>query len=209
LPQTFRADAQAAADAIAIDPAGWGELDRELPALVQVLQGAIVRRRRVRLGYRSRGRDSERLVDPWGLVDKDSIWYLIAGTEAGQRTFRVDRISGAVITELAAERPADFDLSKEWQRVVEEMEQRRSMVSATLLIETRFLRILRDHFGRHFEVTGQLDDGRSRVVVAAPTALDIARNLAGWGAAVEVEEPMAVRAELARIGAELAGSYQQ
>jgi predicted DNA-binding transcriptional regulator YafY len=210
LPQTFRADAEAAAGAITVDSAGWGELDRELPPLVRVLQDAIVRRHKVRLAYRGRTREpSERLVEPWGLVDKDNTWYLIAGTDAGQRTFRVDRIITAEVTELIADRPADFDLAKEWQRVVEEMEQRRSLVSATLLIETRFLPILRDHFGRHFEVVGELVDGRSRVAVAAPTALDIARNLAGWGAAVEVEEPASVRAELGRIGAELSGRYEQ
>src|SRR6478609_8991072 len=44
LPQTFRADAAAAADAIAVDPSGWGEIDLELPPLVEVLQGAVVRR---------------------------------------------------------------------------------------------------------------------------------------------------------------------
>jgi hypothetical protein len=37
--------------------------------------------------------------------------------------------------------------------------------------------------------------------------LDIARNLAGWGAMIEVVGPRSVRAELARIGAELASSY--
>jgi hypothetical protein len=43
--------------------------------------------------------------------------------------------------------------------------------------------------------------------VAAPTPLDIARNLAGWGALIEVVEPRTVQLELARIGAELAGRY--
>jgi predicted DNA-binding transcriptional regulator YafY len=52
-----------------------------------------------------------------------------------------------------------------------------------------------------------MDDGRARVHIAAPTPLDIARNLAGWGAMIEVVEPPAVQAELARIGAELAGQY--
>src|SRR5918994_1667970 len=51
------------------------------------------------------------------------------------------------------------------------------------------------------------DHGRARVRLAAPTPLDIARNLAGWGAMVEVVEPRSVQAELARIGAELAGRY--
>jgi len=64
--------------------------------------------------------------------------------------------------------------------------------------------ILRDHLGRHCDTDGELSDGRARVRVAPPTSLDIARNLAGWGAMVGVVEPRAVLAELARIGSELA-----
>lgn len=64
-----------------------------------------------------------------------------------------------------------------------------------------------DHFGRHFRIDGELDDGRTRIRLAAPTPLDIARNLAGWGAMIEVVEPRSVQAELARIGAELAARY--
>jgi predicted DNA-binding transcriptional regulator YafY len=52
-----------------------------------------------------------------------------------------------------------------------------------------------------------LGDGRTRVRIAAPTPLGIARNLAGWGAMIEVIEPRTVQAELARIGAELADQY--
>jgi len=37
--------------------------------------------------------------------------------------------------------------------------------------------------------------------------LDLARNLAGWGALVEVIEPQSVRKALARIGAELVNRY--
>ncbi|MEV0619074.1 WYL domain-containing protein [Nonomuraea sp. NPDC050404] len=209
LPHTFRADAEAAADAVVIDPARWGEPDKERPELVRVLQDATVRRRRVRLVYEGR-RDhprTERLVDPWGLVDKDDIWYLLAGTERGQRTFRVDRIVEAVVTEAEFERPGDFELSRAWERVVAEMERRRSTVSATVLISVRLLPILRDHFGRHCETLGETADGRVRARVAAPMALTIAEQLAGWGARVEVEEPDEVRAELARIGAELLARY--
>lgn len=43
--------------------------------------------------------------------------------------------------------------------------------------------------------------------VSAHLALSIAEQLAGWGAAVEVLEPEAVRAELARLGAELVSRY--
>src|SRR5688500_8933112 len=109
LPSTFRADAEAAADAVLIDSARWCESGREPPALVRELQTAVVRRRKVRLSYGGRsGPPSQRLVEPWGLVDKDDVWYLIAGTPKGQRTFRVDRIADAVLTDEPAERPNDF-----------------------------------------------------------------------------------------------------
>jgi predicted DNA-binding transcriptional regulator YafY len=209
LPQTFRADAEAAATATMVDPTRWGERDRPRPEVVDRLQAAVVRRRKVRLTYTSRGRErTERLVDPWGLVDKDDIWYLIAGTERGERTFRVDRIAAAEPTDEPAERPDDFALAAAWERVVGEVEEARSRTWATVLIEARFVPILRGHFGRHCHTEGQLDDGRARVRIAAPTPLDIARNLAGWGSRVEVLEPEAVQSELARIGRELTGLYE-
>lgn len=209
LPQTLRADAEAAATATMIDQTRWGERDRHRPEIVDVLQDAVIRRRKVRLTYTDSARKrTERLVDPWGLVDKDDIWYLIAGTERGQRTFRVDRIVGRPEpTGEPAERPGDFALATAWEQVVGEVEQRRSRTWATVLIDARFVPILRDHFGRHCHPDGRLDDGRARVRVAAPTPRDIARNLAGWGSMVEVLEPPSVQAELARIGAELAGRY--
>lgn len=208
LPDTFRADAEAATQAVMIDPAGWGETGRELPELVEMLQAAVVRRRKVRLAYISSSRErTQRLVDPWGLVDKDDVWYLIAGTDDGQRTFRVDRIMDAVLTELPAERPAEFDLSVAWEQVVGWVEEQRSLLSATVAIKARYLPVLRNHFGRHCEVIDRLDDGRARVRLAAPVPLMIAQQLAGWGETVEVIEPESVKAELARIGAELTARY--
>ncbi|GAA3394100.1 helix-turn-helix transcriptional regulator [Cryptosporangium minutisporangium] len=209
LPRTFRADAEAAADATMIDSTRWSERERRRPERVQLLQTAVVRRRKVRLVYTSGTRErSERLVDPWGLVDKDEVWYLIAGTDKGRRTFRVDRIVEAEPTDEPSTRPDDFALAEAWDEVVGEVEQRRSRTWATVLIETRFVPILQGHFGRHCHVDAELDDGRSRVRLAAPTPLDIARNLAGWGSQVEVLDPPPVRAQLARIGAELADLYR-
>jgi predicted DNA-binding transcriptional regulator YafY len=208
LPQGFRADAEAAASATMIDSTRWSGRDRGRPEMVDQLQAAVIRQRKVQLTYANNaGARSERLIDPWGLVDKDETWYLIAGTEQGQRTFRVDRILHAEQADQPAERPDDFTLDAAWKQVVGEVEQRRSRTWATVLIEARFVPVLRDHFGRHCHTDSELSDGRARVRVAAPTPRDIARNLAGWGAMVEVTEPRAVQAELARIGAELAGQY--
>jgi predicted DNA-binding transcriptional regulator YafY len=210
LPARFRIEAEAAADAVVVDPRGWGERRRATPELVETLQDAVIRRRKVRMDYAGRTKaPSERLVDPWGLVAKDDIWYLVAGTSAGRRTFRVDRMETASVTEETAERPADFDLAWAWDDVVTEVERKRSLVSATVLVEERHVDVLRRQFGRHCEVSWSLTGGPARAKVSAPTALDLARHLAGWGAGIELVEPDSVREELARIAAELSERYPQ
>jgi predicted DNA-binding transcriptional regulator YafY len=210
LPQGFRADAEAAAGATMIDPARWGEKDKRRPEAVDLLQAAVVRRRKIRITYQKHAHDrSVRLVAPWGLVDKDDVWYLVAGTDNGRRTFRVDRIVETEPTDEPADRPDDFVLAEAWEQVVGEVERKRSRTAAVVLAPTRHVSVLRSHFGRHCRVEEDYADGRSRVHVAAPTPLDIARHLAGWGSQVEVLEPASVQAELGRIGAELANRYAE
>ncbi|AYF76861.1 WYL domain-containing protein [Nocardia yunnanensis] len=207
LPQSFRMEAEAAAGAIVVDPARWGAAAERTPERVGELQRAVVRRRKIRLGYERRGQRTERLVDPWGLVDKDGIWYLVAGTERGRRTYRVDRIAAIEDTDEIAERPADFDLSTAWSEVVTEVERQRASLSATVLVEARLAPVLAHQQGRHCILGDPVADGRVRARITAPTPLMIAQQLAGWGAAVEVEHPESVRAELARLGAELVERY--
>lgn len=129
------------------------------------------------------------------------------GPNEGSEPSESTESSGAEPTDQPAARPDDFTLATAWQQVVGEAEQRRSRTWATVLIETRFVPVLRTQFGRHCHADGEPERGRARVRVAAPTPLDIARHLAGWGAMIEVVEPRSVQAELARIGAELAGRY--
>lgn len=208
LPGTFRESAQAAADAVVIDPARWGENVKERPELVRRLQDAVVRREQVRMVYSGRGDSStsERIVDPLGLVDKDDVWYLIAGTTNGRRTFRVDRIGTATPTGDSFERPDEFELSSAWAEIVERMEERRSGLTATVLLDERFVWVMQDRLGRNCEVDGP-DGERVRIRVTAPTPLMIAQHLAGWGGSIEVLGPPSVQAELARLGRELTDRY--
>ncbi|WP_380160144.1 helix-turn-helix transcriptional regulator [Kineococcus sp. R86509] len=207
LPATFRADAEAAGQAVVVDPARWGAAERTRPALVERLQRHVVARTRVRLTYANRRGTSERLLDPLGLVDKDDVWYLVADGESGRRTFRVDRISGVEATGERFEHPTAFDLAREWQRVVDEVERRRALSGATVVVPNRFLPVLREQFGRHCTDEEDLGDGRTRCALAAPAPLDLARHLAGWGSGLDVEGPGPVRRELGRIGRELSERY--
>jgi len=213
LPASFRSDAEAAAEAIIVDPAAWGDRERSRPDAVERLQSAVVSRRVAEVNYANRaGEASTLIVEPWGLADKDDVWYLIAGVrgndEPATRTLRVDRIRELRITDERFERPANFDLAAEWSKVVAIVESRRSLVDTVVLVDPALAFVLHDQFGRHSAADGLAPDGRARVRVSAPSALTIAQQLAGWGDGIYVVESDAVRAELARIGAELAARYR-
>ena len=79
---------------------------------VLTLAQAAGQRQRVRLRYRSwAGPDSERDLDPYGLVLHSGRWYVTGhDSRSGQtRTFRVDRVMSVRPGEGTFEPPADFD----------------------------------------------------------------------------------------------------
>ncbi|MDQ3310704.1 MAG: YafY family transcriptional regulator [Actinomycetota bacterium] len=210
LPETFRAEAEAAASAIRLDPAKWGTTAWGPPPHLDVLQQAVIDGVQVRIGYIDRTRTpSERVVHPLGLVEKGTVWYLIAGTESGMRTFRVGRIREVVLTDDPVERPPDFDLNATWQSVAANIEELRTSFRARVLIDVRAVGALRGQFGSAVTVLDERrDDGRAEVEIGSSSAHLIAQQLAGWGNGIEVLEPDAVRDELARIGTELVAAYR-
>ncbi len=204
LPETFRTDAQAAADAIVIDPGEWGRPQTEPPKLLPLLESAIVDRLRVRIRYAAWNREpAERLVEPWGLVRKHEHWYLLGAVDGAERTYRVDRMLTATITDEPASRPDDLDLVDLWERVTVEVDRRRAAASATIVADAGIVPLLRTQFGQRAVEEATVDPMRSRVRVTAPTEQLLARGLAGWAEYVEVIEPVSLRDELHRLGTAL------
>jgi predicted DNA-binding transcriptional regulator YafY len=212
LPETFRADAEAAASAVVVDPTAWGSVTAPVrPEFLDDLQQAVIERRRTVLGYIDRARAvTERFVDPLGLVSKGTVWYLLAHTDHGLRTFRVGRVRSVELTEVVVERPADFDLGEAWRSVSAAVGERRIRVRATIRVHASRIPGLRGQFGEDMilaEVDAPGPDGREQVIVGGPTTMIIAQHLAGWGGMIEVIDPPEVRAHLARIAGELTAVY--
>ncbi|HZB42702.1 MAG TPA: WYL domain-containing protein [Ilumatobacter sp.] len=201
LPEPMRDSADAAAAAVVIDSRRWGDtVRRPRPTGLELLQAAVIDRAAVELDYRDRGGvTSARLVHPLGLADKSGAWYLMAGTTAGLRTFRVDRVVAARLTGEHFDRPADFDLQNAWSHAVEEIERYRASVTATVRVPAHLTWYFLGQWGRHARVTDKQEDV-NLVVVGDRSTIAIARQLAGWADAIEVVEPTAVRDELVRIG---------
>jgi len=214
LPETFRDEAEAAANAVVVDPTAWGATRPfARPDLLPDLERAVIERRQIILGYRDREHHvTERTVHPLGLVSKGNVWYLLAHTDAGLRTFRIGRVQSAVVTELAALRPADFDLADAWQSVVANVRELRTQVRVSIRLDRRHVWPLRAQFGEDvslIELAGDRDqaDDLANAIIGGPSVERIAEHLAGWGAAIEVLDPPEVRDYLVRIARELLDRY--
>ncbi|MGH2539981.1 MAG: helix-turn-helix transcriptional regulator [Actinomycetota bacterium] len=208
LPEPFRAEAEAAAAAVVLDPTRWGRESATPPAHLEVLQRAVVAGMQVRLRYTGVDRpETDRMVHPLGLVAKASVWYLVAGTDAGLRTFRLSRVRSVEVTDRPVERPEDFDLEETWRSIVDTLEERRTWFRATVLASPEAVGWLRGAFGRRITVGGTETDGRVHVEIRSWSAHTIASELVGFGGNAEVVEPPEVREELARRGAELSELY--
>jgi predicted DNA-binding transcriptional regulator YafY len=147
------------------------------------------------------------VVHPFGLVAKGGVWYLVAGTTNGRRTFRVSRVRAVTPTADPIDKPDDFDLEAAWEGIAADVDAKRAPFRSRAKVTRDALDYVTWSFGTRAEVVG--DDGVSPwvdVELRSQSAFNLAAELAGMGAATEVEHPD-VRAELARIAADLASLY--
>jgi predicted DNA-binding transcriptional regulator YafY len=210
LPEGFRPQAEAASSALVVDARGWDQSARQWPAPphLDALQAAVIDGVQVDLAYVARdGAASTRRVHPLGLAAKGSAWYLVAGTEAGQRTFRVDRVAAVTATDEPVVRPDGFDLAAAWGEITDSVDELRLPLRVRALVDGDLIVLLRQMFGRRVRIGPAGDDGRVEVEVRGHHVPSLAGELAGLGARVEVLEPPEVRARLRELAGELAAVY--
>jgi predicted DNA-binding transcriptional regulator YafY len=210
LPEPLRSGAEAASTAVVVDPSGWDGHARPhpTPPLLDAVQRAVVEGEQVTLGYVARTREpSTRVVHPLGLAAKGTTWYLVADTEAGLRTFRVDRMTAVEPTGDAVVRPEGFDLPEAWRLITDEVEQRRTPVRARALATPDTVPICRWVLGNRVQIGPTGRDGRVEVELRGQSIRSLGGEIAGLGGGLEVTEPTELRELLAEIAAELADLY--
>lgn len=208
VPEPFRPAATATSQRILVDPAGWMRPPDPVGAL-GVLQAAVFTDRRLRLRYRSsgQGQASERVVDPYGLVSKAGIWYLVADSGGEPRLFRVSRVVSAVVGEEPARRRAGVELAEVWASLRREVEDRPAPLEVVVRVRREWL----DMFGRlgaaHLDGPLPPACGEWVEVRLRYPGVMAARPLLSFGANVEVLSPESVRADLAAVAAEIVDLY--
>ena len=134
MPQRMQTQAASIRARLHIDPVGWHPTSGDL-GLLPIVQDAIARDCKLTFLYsRADGESGVRTVDPFGIVAKQGIWYLVARAPAGMRTYRISRMQNAVVLAVTFERPANFDLAAHWKTATAQLQQKREQFRATLAL---------------------------------------------------------------------------
>jgi len=204
LPVSLREKAASIRQRLHVDTTRWYGTIENLSRL-PVVQDAVSRDRKLKIIYRRDGHEvAERIVDPLGLVAKGSVWYLVAHTPRGFRTYRVSRIEEATVLDQPCERPPDFDLPAYWKSSTAQF-RARPRYNALLRLEPRIAETMKT-WGCFSNVeTSQDSDAEGWITVRAQFDDEdhACFIVLGLGPRADVLEPVKLRervaADIARI----------
>jgi predicted DNA-binding transcriptional regulator YafY len=216
LPAPYRPAADLASRRILIDPARWREPPVRPAADLSALQRAVFADRRLRLRYRHSedGRVRSYTLDPYGLVNKAGVWYLVADHRGEPKLFRADRVRGASVLDEPVQRRAGLELAEVWDSLRRRIDDIPTPVAVTVSISRQILgRFLRVH---QADLAGPppaepatepgSDPERVRVELQF-RSLGAAEALLMFGTDAEVLSPPELRQNLARKATQAAAAY--
>ncbi|GAA3993938.1 YafY family transcriptional regulator [Streptomyces sp. NBC_01352] len=210
LPAPHRPAAEVTSRRILVDATRWKGGPRQAVDL-ETLQDAVFADRRLRLRYRHGGEREVRTytVDPYGLVAKAGVWYLVADRRGRPRLFRADRVRSATVLADPVRRRPGVELADVWEVLRRQVEERPGGLDVTV-------RVRRDRLDLFLRISASSlvelpdDDGESAWVTARLSygVLGEARQLLQFSDRVEVLSPPEVREELARAAAAVTDLYR-
>lgn len=216
LPAARRQDEAFVRQRVHLDARWWFQAGEPVPYL-ETVQCAVWQDRRLYLtsspSYPAR-EAVERLVEPYGLVAKAGVWYLVARRGDQFRAYRVSRLRDAHLSPETFARCPDFDLAAFWQDWCREFEETRADYPVVVRVAPELVPLLPSTFG---------DPVRAQIAQAPPLDaegwitltlnfeyLEMARSrLLGYGRAVEVLEPEALRLSLVDYAAQIVAFYHE
>lgn len=202
LPGTGGDKASRIAGSFHLDTADWYRAARPTPFLARVAR-AVLDRQLLAMTYQSWTSRRDWTAEPFGLVLKAGNWYLAANANQKLRTFNVADILALDVLPERFSPPAEFDLAMWWGEQMRSFEERLRPGTAILRASEaglQRLRLLGSFAGEAVakaEATG--DDGWHIVKLPLETIDSAAPALLGIGPEIDVIEPAALRAEIARL----------
>ncbi|MGW1284098.1 helix-turn-helix transcriptional regulator [Streptomyces sp. NPDC002586] len=211
LPAPHRPAAEVASRRILVDATRWKSGPRQAVDL-DVLQDAVFSDRRLKLRYRHSGEREPRTytVDPYGLVAKAGVWYLVADRRGAPQLFRADRIRSARPLEEPVRRRPGVELADAWEVLRRQVEEREGGIEVTVRVRRERLDMFRRVAAAHLAAPPD-DDGESEWIIArlAYPVLAAVRQLLAFSDRVEVLDPPEARTELLAAAASVTALYEE
>jgi len=204
-------DSDPVARRIHLDTTWWFESDNPAPHL-RPLYEALIAERQVMLRYRQAfGTEVERLADPYGLVAKAGVWYLVCGQNDRVRVHRVSHLLAASVTDEGFPYPAGFDLASFWADWCTRAESVRAIYPVIVRVSPDLARwlpsILGDSIREAIEAVPADDVGWLTLTLPFESLEAARARLLGWGGAVEVLAPEALRRSVADFAEQIVARY--
>ncbi|MFI1729976.1 helix-turn-helix transcriptional regulator [Streptomyces acidicola] len=219
LPAPHRPAAEVTSRRVLVDASRWKGGPRQAVDL-EALQDAVFADRRLRLSYRHSGarEPSTYTVDPYGLVSKAGVWYLVADRRGKPRLFRADRVRSATVLHDTVKRRPGVELADVWEVLRRQVEERPTGIDVTVRVRRAyadmFLRLQAAWLTALPEGGpdgGPEGDGGSEWLTAQLSygRLGEVRGLLVFADRLEVLSPPEARAELAAAAASVTELYQR
>jgi predicted DNA-binding transcriptional regulator YafY len=214
LPDRSRGAEARVRQRVHVDSVWWAQGDDPVPHL-RALHDAVWQDRVVRIRYRQPfGTPAvlERAVDPYGLVVKAGLWYLVYARQGRLRVIRVSRLQDVELTPATFERDAGFDLSAFWREWCAEGERQRTDYRAVVRVAPELLQWLPHYFGERIRAAmaeaGPPDgEGWIRLELGFESLPAARERILGFGRAMEVLEPRALRLGVADFARQVVQLY--
>jgi predicted DNA-binding transcriptional regulator YafY len=197
-----------------VDSVWWAQGDDPVPHL-RALHDAVWQDRVVRIRYRQPfGTPAvlERLVDPYGLVVKAGVWYLVYARQGRLRVRQVSHLQEVYLTPDTFERDSGFDLSAFWREWCAEGERQRTDYLVLVRVAPDLVEWLPYYFGERIRVAmaeaGPPDgEGWIRLELGFESLPAARERILGFGRAMEVLQPRALRLSVADFARQVVQLY--
>src|SRR6185503_4578826 len=115
LPNTHHSTADHIRQRLMIDPTWWWH-DASISPFWDDIQQAVYEDGLIEVAYENfDGKITRRVLAPYSLVCKSSVWYLLAERDGELRTYRVNRFHSVRLLDRSFSRRPDFDLPTHWR----------------------------------------------------------------------------------------------
>jgi predicted DNA-binding transcriptional regulator YafY len=214
LPDARRVEEERTRQRILLDSSWWFQTNPNVPCL-QTIQQALFQDHRLWMKVRWDffNTEFEQIGDPYGLVAKANVWYLVYGRGGNPHVTPVAQIVEAQILPDVFTRPPEFQLGPFWEKWCHEYESQPPFC-ARVRVAPEALSMLGEYVGdraRQSIDRSQVPaaDGWITLDLSFESFIAARTRLLGLGRAVEVLEPESLRTSLIDFAEQIIKFYRK